>query len=116
MPSPRNHLLYIDDMREAAADIADYLDGYDYERFLTDKKTIDAVLRKFEIIGEASGRVPRDVQNLAPQIDWRGIKAFRNVVVHFYKGIDLEMVWKLAHGPLPELRVALDAFKVFLTK
>ncbi|HEY4944160.1 MAG TPA: HepT-like ribonuclease domain-containing protein [Rhizomicrobium sp.] len=116
MPKPPKHALYLDDMRQAAADIAEYVEGYDYARFKADKKTVDAVLRKFEVVGEASSRIPPEVQVLAPDIDWRGIKSFRNLVAHFYRGVDLEMVWKLIHGPLQDLPQALARLKAAIPR
>ncbi len=76
MPKPRNDTLYVKDMHEALLDIASFVDGYDFARFSGDKKTIAAVLRNFEILGEAASRVPDDMRELAPEIDWRGIKDF----------------------------------------
>ena len=107
MPKPRNHALFVRDMREAADRIATYVEGYDFASFRADQRTVDAVLRNFEILGEASARVPPDMQALGPDIDWRGIKDFRNVIVHFYAGIDLELVWDLIDKRLPQLRADL---------
>ncbi len=108
MPRPRNHVIYVNDMREAVRLIGEYVDGYDYEAFRNDRKTTDAVLRNFEILGEAAGRVPEDIRALAPDIDWRRIKDFRNVIAHFYSGVNLELVWELMQVRLPEHREALD--------
>ena len=92
MPKQRNHAIYVKDMRLAIAHIVSYVDSYDFSRFSEDQKTVDAVLRNFEILGEAAGRVPPEMQALAPDIDWRRIKDFRNVIAHFYAGVDLELV------------------------
>ena len=111
MPKPRNDTLYVKDMHEAVLDIASFVDGYDFARFSGDKKTIAAVLRNFEILGEAASRVPDDMRELAPEIDWRGIKDFRNVIAHFYRGVDLDLVWKLIATRLPKLTADLGALR-----
>jgi uncharacterized protein with HEPN domain len=108
MPKPRNYAIYVKDMRTAVADIVSYVDGYDYDRFLADKKTVDAVLRNFEILGEAAGRVPPEMRALAPDIEWQLVKDFRNVIAHFYRGIDLELVWDVIQNRLPALAQSLD--------
>lgn len=66
------------------------------------------MLRNFEILGEAAGRVPQEMQALAPDIDWRRIKDFRNVIAHFYAGVDLELVWDVIQNRLPALAQSLD--------
>jgi len=108
MPKPRNYAIYVADMHGSVRNILDYVQGLDYARFCKDQKTVDAVLRNFEILGEAAGRVPPEMQALAPDIEWRRIKDFRNVVAHFYRGIDLRLVWELVENRLPHLESALD--------
>ena len=93
---------------EATGWIGTVLERYDLAKLRKDRKTIDAVLRNFEILGEASARVPPDMQAFVPDIDWRGIRDFRNVIAHFYRGVDLELVWDLFQNRLPPLRAALD--------
>jgi uncharacterized protein with HEPN domain len=104
MSKQRDKKLFVSDMREAVERIVSYTEGYDLTRFREDEKTVDAVLRNFEILGEAAGQVPPDIQALAPEIEWRRIKDFRNVIAHFYIGVDLDLVWGVIENRLTGLR------------
>ena len=90
--SKRSSNLLLLDMKEAAAKILKYTEGLSFEDFLTDDKTIDAVVRNFEIIGEASLRIDEDFRFEHPQIEWKKLRGFRNRIVHDYFGIDYEIV------------------------
>jgi uncharacterized protein with HEPN domain len=74
-----------------------------FETFQSDSKTIDAVIRNFEIIGEAANRLPENFKENYPDIDWFKIRGFRNRIVHDYMGIDFEIVWLIREQFLPEL-------------
>ena len=101
--SKRDSHLLITDILESASKILDYTSGLDFEEFTTDSKTIDAVIRNFEIIGEAAGRLPEDFKENYPEIDWQRIRGFRNRIVHDYFGIDYSIVWNIKESFLPEL-------------
>ena len=72
-------------------------------RFCDDRKTYSAVIREFEIIGEAVGKLPQDLKEQYPTVPWQDIKDFRNVLIHEYFGIDLELVWQVIFEELPIL-------------
>jgi uncharacterized protein with HEPN domain len=74
-----------------------------FEEFLKDSKTIDAVIRNFEIIGEAANRLPDEFKEEYPSIDWHKIRGFRNRIVHDYMGIDFGIVWDIRNSYLPSL-------------
>jgi uncharacterized protein with HEPN domain len=95
-------------MKEAAEKILKYTNGLSFEDFLTDDKTIDAVVRNFEIIGEASLRIDEDFRLENPQIEWKKLRGFRNRIVHDYFGIDYEIVWSILTEDLEELIFQLD--------
>lgn len=101
--SKRDTLLLLDDMLQSAQKIRRYTEGLDFESFLSDDKTIDAVVRNFEIIGEAANRVPPDFRNNNPEIEWKRIRGFRNRIVHEYFGVDYEIVWEIIDTYLDEL-------------
>jgi uncharacterized protein with HEPN domain len=63
-----------------------------FEQFLNDSKTIDAVIRNFEIIGEAATRLPEEFKDKYPSVDWHRIRGFRNRIGHDYMGIDYQTV------------------------
>lgn len=74
------------------------------------------MLRNFEILGEAAGRVPPEMRALAPDIEWKRIKDFRNVIAHFYSGVHLELVWGVIQNRLPALAQSLDQLMETLAK
>jgi len=106
--SKRSSNLLLLDMKEAAEKILKYTKGLSFEDFLTDDKTIDAVVRNFEIIGEASLRIDEDFRLENPQIEWKKLRGFRNRIVHDYFGIDYEIVWSILTEDLEELIFQLD--------
>lgn len=101
--SNRDVLLLLDDMLQSAQKIKRYTKGIDYNSFLNDDKTVDAVVRNFEIIGEAANRIDPDFRDSNPEIEWRRIRGFRNRIVHDYFGIDYEIVWEIIETYLDEL-------------
>ena len=74
-----------------------------FEEFSKDSKTIDAVIRNFEIIGEAANRLPEEFKEKHNVIDWHRIRGFRNRIVHDYMGIDFGIVWDIRNNYLPSL-------------
>jgi len=106
--SRRDAALLIGDMLESAAKIQAYTDGMDFDFFCNDGKTIDAVVRNFEIIGEAAGRLPEEFKDAHPDIDWHRLRGFRNRIVHHYFGIDLGIIWQIKEVYLPELIQQLE--------
>jgi uncharacterized protein with HEPN domain len=106
--SKRDLLLLLDDMFQSALKIKRYTKDHDFESFLSDEKTIDAVVRNFEIIGEVAKRIDPDFKESNPEIEWKRIRGFRNRIVHEYFGIDYEIVWEIIETYLDELIDWLD--------
>ncbi|MBS4070546.1 uncharacterized protein with HEPN domain [Algoriphagus aquaeductus] len=106
--SRRDIDLLLMDMKESAEKILKYTEGLTYDDFLRDDKTIDAVVRNFEIIGEASIRIEDDFKLDHPQIEWKKLRGFRNRIVHEYFGIDYEIVWSIIESDLEELIFQLE--------
>ena len=102
--SKRDSILLLGDILESISKIQKYTDEMDFESFVEDDKTIDAVVRNFEIIGEAANRLDPDFKTAYPEIDWKRIKGFRNRIVHDYFGIDYEIVWDIVKNNLDELK------------
>lgn len=100
--SKRAPQLLLEDILESSRKINAYTEGLSFEQFLADGKTIDAVIRNFEIIGEAASRLPEDIRDRYPGIDWTRIRGFRNRIVHDYIGIDYRIVWLIKETFLPQ--------------
>lgn len=101
---------YLEHILEAIERIDHYLADTDEAAFLNDQKTQDAVVRNFEIIGEAAHNIERYHATFAAThsyIPWTAIYAMRNRVAHGYFKVDLEMVWKTIHADLPELHAQI---------
>ena len=102
----RDFRLYLDDILEGIERIRLYVQGVDLEAFSKDRKTQDAVVRNLEIIGEAAGNLPEAVTKDAPQIEWRKIRALRNILIHEYFGISQPIVWDVVQNKLGPLESA----------
>jgi uncharacterized protein with HEPN domain len=86
----------LSDLLESAKAIRRYLAGVTKEAFLADMEKQDAVLRRFEIIGEIAGRLSPETMALFPKIPFRAMRGMRNIIAHDYGEVDLEMVWRTA--------------------
>lgn len=107
--SKRDEILLLEDMLQSAIKIKRYTDKLDYDTFVQDDKTIDAVVRNFEVIGEAANRIDPDFRTENPEIEWKRIRGFRNRIIHEYFGIDYEIVWSIVENYLDELIDWLEA-------
>ncbi|MBU0711061.1 DUF86 domain-containing protein [bacterium] len=95
--------LYLDDILESAQAIQGYVENIDLLTFIKDRKTYSATIREFQIIGEAVNNLSDDIKSNYPKTAWQDIKDFRNILIHEYFGIDLELVWNVIQEDLPEL-------------
>ena len=84
------------------ARVQEYIQGLDFQNFKWDYKTVDAVIRNFEIIGEASKNVPKKLKNKYTHIPWEEMYSLRNRISHEYFGIDYEILWDIATKHLPQ--------------
>ncbi|CAD7772133.1 MAG: hypothetical protein KBONHNOK_00494 [Candidatus Methanoperedenaceae archaeon GB50] len=86
----RIHRYYIQDVLSSLQEIEDFTKDMDFETFLKDKKTVNAVIRSLEVMGEAVKRVPDEIRNKYPEIPWKYIAGMRDKLIHEYHGVDLE--------------------------
>ena len=106
--SKRDFRLYCADILDSGKAIIEFVDNMTFQTFSDDRKTCSAVVREFEIIGEAVGKLPDDLKRRNPNVEWQDIKDFRNLLSHEYFGIDLEIVWKVIQDDLPALMDAVS--------
>ncbi len=97
-------------MLESMGRIAGYIAGMGREDFLSDRKTIDAVVRNLEVVGEAASRLTDAARKRGGDIEWPLIVGLRNRIVHEYFGIDSEIIWEIITHDLPALTDALTSF------
>ncbi|MFY7849052.1 MAG: DUF86 domain-containing protein [Bacteroidia bacterium] len=101
-PNKRDPQLFLEDMAFAMQRVLEYVDGLDFQEFKWDYKTVDAVVRNFEIIGEASKNVPEGVKEKYPAIPWEEMYRLRNRVAHACFQIDYEILWEISTRYLPQ--------------
>jgi len=104
----RSYKMYLEDIQLAMSRIAEYIEGFDFGRFKKDYKTVDAVIRNFEIIGEAAKRVDDRIKQKYPDVPWEEMYYLRNRVSHEYFGVDYEIIWDVAANHLPTNKIQID--------
>ena len=96
--------LYLNDILEAVERIEKYTDGLTFENFSKNPLVVDAVIRNFEIIGEAAKNIPAGVKENQPQIQWKEMAGMRDKLSHEYFGVNMEILWRTAKNRLPVLK------------
>lgn len=100
--------LLLNDIRESIDRIEKYTEGMSLEDFSKDRKTIDAVARNLEIMGEPANRLPDEFKEIHSDVEWYKIVGLRHRIVHEYFGVDLQIIWRILRKDLPELRRSLS--------
>ncbi|GLI45424.1 HepT-like ribonuclease domain-containing protein [Methanoculleus bourgensis] len=108
MKAPRSTLDYLDDILDAAGKIETFTRGMSYEEFSGDDKTVYAVVRALEVIGEAAKCIPRQVRDSAPSLPWSEMAGMRDKLIHAYFGINKAIIWRTIRDDIPPLRSAVQ--------
>ncbi len=106
--SKRDQKLYLYDIRDSIEAIFSYIADMDKDDFIQDRKTYSAVIREFEIIGEATKNLSEEIIEKYNEIEWRDIVDFRNILIHEYFGVDFDIVWNVIQQDLPRLRRTIE--------
>jgi uncharacterized protein with HEPN domain len=107
---------YLRDILDAIQKIERFIGGMDFVQFAGDEKTVFAVIRGLEIVGEAARNVPKAVQNRYPAVPWREMSGIRDKLTHGYFRVNLQVVWKTIEEDLPALRVQVDRALADMTR
>ena len=100
---PRDSRIYLEDILAASARIRSYVGVMALDDFRRDGKTVDAVVRNLEIIGEAVKRLPEDVRARDSSVEWAKIAGLRDILIHAYSSVDLDIIWDVVANKLPGL-------------
>ncbi len=100
---PRDYKVYLEDILEATRKARRYARGMSAKKLAKDAKTLDAVIRNLEIIGEAVKNVPDEIRSKYPDADWKKIAGLRDILIHQYFGIDVEIIRDIVRNKLPVL-------------
>jgi uncharacterized protein with HEPN domain len=100
----RDHRLYLQDITASCSKILSYTADMDFETFIADSRTYDAVLLNLQIIGEAVKKLPRDILDRSPDMEWRKIAGLRDIIAHAYFQIEDSIIWDVVQTKIEPLR------------
>lgn len=100
----RDYSLYIKDILDCIERVEEFVGDMNFDEFLADDKTSSAVVRKLEIIGEATKNIPKSITQKYDEVPWKEMARMRDKIIHFYFGVDYEIVWNVIKERLPEIK------------
>ena len=111
MREPRDYSDSLNDIKTEIANLENFTKGLTFESFQKDVKTIYAVVRSIEVVGEAVKNIPQEVRDRNPGIPWKDIAGTRDVLIHGYFAVDLKIIWEVIEKDLPKLKEHISRLK-----
>ncbi len=108
MSKGREIIDYLDDISMAIAEVKEFTNGMTFDEFAADKKTVNAVIRSLEVLGEATKHIPVAFRRKHPAVPWAKMAGMRDVLIHDYMGVDLKTVWMVVQERLTELKQLME--------
>ena len=99
---------YVEDILTSFEETQEFIQGLDLDAFASDRKTVNAVIRGLEVMGEAAKRIPAEIRKKYPEIPWKRMTGMRDKLIHEYSGVDVEIVWGVVKTELPPLKPFSD--------
>ena len=107
----RSNRNYIEDIFTAIEEVASFIAGMTKTEFMRDRKTVNAVIRSFEVIGEAAKKIPESIRKKHPAVPWKRMAGMRDKMIHEYFGVDLAILWQTAKVDIPKLREPIEKLR-----
>lgn len=109
----RDFLLFLEDIMTCIEKLEKYTKDLTFDQFSKNEMAVDAVIRNFEVIGEAVKKIPKEVKQKYSDVEWNEAAGFRDVLIHDYFGIDLEAVWDTLKKNVPALKEKLTKVLIY---